>query len=140
MARGRNDDEGRINGAHWAGVEAQTYGEPLDSNPHPQGSDEWAAWRTGWLQCQEDDEWEESDEGQAAILLEEQPGWERREKIGANDLVKRVQFRADNLGRWLGMQYAPPVFVDDARRMLRESTEELLALKSEYEKRREDAA
>lgn len=127
-----------IDEAKWAGMVAECDGNPIEANPHTADDSltlYWA-WRIGWLWSAEQGEYEDSDEGRAEEFIEEQPAWERREALGVNDLVKRVKSRADNLARWLGMPVVLPP-IDDARRLLREAVEDLLAVRNSHEKPRE---
>jgi hypothetical protein len=111
---------------------AQATDKPLSTNPHEYGSDWWWYWRLSWLDWQERDERDKSLPVQAERAIEQQHIFERNDRIGVNDLVRRIHRRTDALADWLGkFGRLPSVFLEEPRRLLREAVEELCSVEPE---------
>jgi hypothetical protein len=97
-------------------------------NPHPAGTAEHALYALAWAASWQDMEFEASNAGKVEALIEDQPGWERREASGVNGLAKRIGRRAEMLADCYSISHMVGVVLLGHRQMLADSVCELLRL------------
>ena len=127
MATPRSAPHTPVMDAHDSGMEAQRVGVPLTENPHPVGTAECAAWATGWRTQMELDR--EFPEDPVEDLLAEVRATVRRQEVGLDRLLERINHRAKTLADMLALR-APEVVLEDQRAGLRKWTDALLARKA----------